>query len=178
MQNKFFLVAEGCCNHCGDIEIAKKMIRSAAVRGIHYLKWQKRTISSISDHIKNKPHPIPENSYGKTYEEHRQNLEFSIEQHRELKEYSEKHGIGYACSVWDIPSAKEIVGLDPDYIKIPSALNLNKELIFWLLKNYSKKIHLSLGMLSPPQKDFLLQEIFKYKDYIRVSLPPPPSLFK
>ena len=45
-----------------------------------------------------KPHPVPENSYGKTYGEHRDKLEFSIKQHLELKN-SVKNKIGYSTSV-------------------------------------------------------------------------------
>ena len=57
------------------------------------------------------------NSYGDTYGEHREFLEFSEIQHQELKEYSESIGIKYSTSVWDVASAKEISELNPELIK-------------------------------------------------------------
>ena len=48
-----------------------------------------------------KPHPVPENSYGKTYGEHREKLEFSITEHIKLSKICKKYGIKYAVSVWE-----------------------------------------------------------------------------
>jgi N-acetylneuraminate synthase len=56
----------------------------------------------------NAPHPNPYNSYGNTYGEHREFLEFTEEQHRQLFEACKDFGITYSTSVWDMTSAKEI----------------------------------------------------------------------
>ena len=40
---KPILIAEIGCNHMGDIEIAKKMIETAAESGADYVKFQKET---------------------------------------------------------------------------------------------------------------------------------------
>jgi len=50
------------------------------------------------------------------------------------------------CSVWDLTSAKEICSLFPKRNKIPSACNLNYELLDWIAQNFSGEIHISLGM--------------------------------
>jgi sialic acid synthase len=42
---------------------------------------------------------IPYNAYENTYGAHREFLEFTWEQHADLKEYAESIGIGYATSV-------------------------------------------------------------------------------
>ena len=52
----------------------------------------------------------------------REFLEFDVVQHKELKEYAESLGLIYSTSVWDTTSSKEIVSLDPVFIKVPSSL--------------------------------------------------------
>ena len=156
------IVAEACCNHLGDMNIAKEMIKAAATCGADYIKFQKRNCNkAVPKHIQDKPHPYPENSFGDTYLKHRQSLEFSIEQHKELIETCDKEGIRYACSVWDEDSAAEIISLKPDYIKIPSAMNGNIKLINIVLRDYNGKIHLSLGMMSRKEREKLLYQQLK-----------------
>ncbi len=110
------------------------------------LNFKKERIRELLGENYYKPHPNPENSYGKNYGEHRDALEFSISQHEELKNYCESFGKIYSSSVWDITSAKEIISLNPDLIKIPSAMNLNFPLIEYIINNYNGEIHVSLGM--------------------------------
>ena len=94
------------------------------------VKFQKRCNHELlTPEEYNAPHPHPENSYGKTYGEHRDFLEFTLEQHRQLQEWCNEFGIAYSTSVWDITSAKEICTLKPNLIKVPSACNLNKRLL-------------------------------------------------
>ena len=67
-------------------------------------------------------------------------LEFDIKQHLKLKKYCKKIGIGYSISVWDVISAKEVIDhLNLDYVKIPSACNLNYDIHQILAKNLKKK---------------------------------------
>ena len=142
------VVAEIGCNHKGEMEIAKEMIKIAKIFcKVDYVKFQKRNIRELlTEEEYNTPHPNPVNSYGDTYGAHREYLEFSIEQHRELKSYCEEIGIGYSSSVWDLTSAKEIASLNPRFIKIPSAMNTNYKMLEWLCENYQGKIQLSVGM--------------------------------
>ncbi len=141
------VIAEIGCNHMGNFEIAKELIRLAKECGADYAKFQKRNPKELlSDAQYNAPHPEPWQSYGNTYGQHREYLEFTVEQHAELKMYAESVGIGYSASVWDITSAKEIIGLQPDFIKIPSACNHNIQLLELLRDNYSGDVHISVGM--------------------------------
>lgn len=138
------LVAEIGCNHKGDFEIAKLMISVAATCGAHVAKFQKRSVKEIANfHL---PHPNPQCSYGATYGEHREKLEFSIEQHAELMNVCNNVGIQYSTSVWDLTSAKEVASLNPSYIKIPSACNNHTKMIRWLVENYHGDLHISIGM--------------------------------
>lgn len=141
------VIAEIGCNHMGDFEIAKELIALAKDCGADYAKFQKRNPKSLlSDTQFNAPHPEPWQSYGNTYGAHREYLEFTVEQHAELKKYAESIGIGYSTSVWDIPSGKAIIALNPDFIKVPSACNNNKALLTLLRDEYAGDIHISVGM--------------------------------
>ena len=142
------VIAEIGCNHKGDFEIAKEMIQRAKVYcNADIVKFQKRNnLELLGVEGYNAPHPNPVNSYGETYGKHRDFLEFTVEQHAELKKYCEEIGIVYSTSVWELTSAKEIAGLHPQLIKIPSACNNNFEMLGWLCDNYEGEIHLSVGM--------------------------------
>ena len=142
------VICEIGCNHMGSFELASQMIKVAAnFCDADIIKFQKRDNKLLlSEKEYNAPHPVQENSYGRTYGEHREFLEFSIEQHKELKNLCEKYGKIYSSSVWDLNSAYEIISLKPKLIKIPSALNLNFELLQHILENYDGEIHISTGM--------------------------------
>lgn len=152
------VIAEIGCNHKGDMEIAKKMIKTAAIYcEADAVKFQKRCNKELlTPEQYNAPHPNPANAYGRTYGEHREFLEFSIDQHRELKQYCEEMDIIYSTSVWDLTSAKEIAGLEPYFIKIPSACNNNYEMLEWLCANYGGEIHISIGMTTRKEEEKLL----------------------
>ena len=149
------IIAEIGCNHKGDINIAKEMIQTAALYcKADVVKFQKRCNRELlTPEEYNAPHPHPENSYGATYGEHREFLEFNLEQHRQLQAWCKEFGIEYSTSVWDLTSAKEIASLHPKLIKIPSACNLNKIMLGWLCDNYEGEIHLSFGMTTKAEEE-------------------------
>ena len=152
------IIAEIGCNHKGDINIAKEMIEIAATYcKVDIVKFQKRCNKELlTPEEYNAPHPNPDNSYGKTYGEHREFLEFNLEQHRQLKAWCEEYGIVYSTSVWDLTSAKEITSLNPQLIKIPSACNLNKPMLQYLCDNFPGEIHLSFGMTSKAEEESIV----------------------
>ncbi len=149
------IVAEIGCNHKGSMEIAKEMITNAALFcRADVVKFQKRnTRELLSAEEYNAPHPHPENAYGNTYGEHRDFLELNLEQHQQLKAWCDELNITYSTSVWDVTSAKEIVSLNPDFIKIPSACNLNKNLLEYLCSCYKGEVHLSFGMTTKEEEE-------------------------
>jgi len=147
-QQKPKIIAEIGCNHQGSIKIARKMIITAAnFCGVDIIKFQKRNPKELltAEEYK-RPHPVPENSFGETYGKHREFLEFSLEEHKQLKKWVEECGIDYSCSVWDMTSAKEIVSLNPKLIKVPSACSDYFEMLEYLCDNFEGEIHLSVGM--------------------------------
>ena len=165
------IIAEIGCNHKGDMDIAHKMIKLLGTfkllnenSYIDIVKFQKRTNKELlSEEEYNAPHPNPRNSYGATYGEHREYLEFDLEQNRQLKKWCEEEGLIYSTSTWDLTAAKEIVSLNPKLIKVPSASNLNFEMLEYLRDNYSGEVHLSFGMTNHAEEKKII-DFFKEKN--------------
>lgn len=148
------VVAEIGCNHKGDFEIAKELITLAKECKASYAKFQKRNPKELlTEEQYNRPHPNPMHSYGETYGEHREKLELTKDQHRELMQFCENTGIRYATSVWDVTSTKEIIGLNPAYIKVPSACNTNFQLMEELRDTYNGDVHISFGMTTHEEEE-------------------------
>jgi sialic acid synthase len=153
------LIAEIGCNHKGDLETAKEMIKMAAVYcKADAVKFQKRCNKELlAPEQYNMPHPNPINSYGKTYGQHREFLEFTADQHKELKALCESYDIAYSTSVWDMTSAKEMTALQPQWIKIPSACNNHYEMIGYLCDCFGGELHVSLGMTDYGEEEKLIR---------------------
>lgn len=156
---KPYFIAEAGCNHKGEMEIAKEMIKVAAIFcQADAIKFQKRCNKELlTPEQYNAPHPHPEYSYGDSYGAHREYLEFTVDQHAQLKEWCEEFGITYSTSVWDLTSAKEIAGLNPQFIKIPSACNNHFEMLQWLCDNYKGEIQISVGMTTHEEEEQIVQ---------------------
>lgn len=144
MKTKF--IFECGCNHQGNIKIAKQMIDEAVKLGAWAVKFQKRDIESmhkgLRDLLRN-----DKNSFGATYGEHREALEFSINQIKELQEYAKYKYINLGISIFDLVSFKQMVKLIPDFIKLPSQLYSNFEINNCIQNmNWDISIFVSTGM--------------------------------
>jgi len=152
------VVSEIGCNHKGDFNIAKELLKLSKDAGVYAAKFQKRHNKELlTPEQYNAPHPNPANSYGKTYGEHREFLEFNLDQHSELKKYSESIGLVYSTSVWDTTSAKEIVQLKPEFIKVPSACNTHMQMLGVLRDEYKGEVHISTGMTTVAEQEKFVQ---------------------
>jgi len=152
------VIAEIGCNHMGSMETAKELIDIAKRTGADYAKFQKRCPKELlTEEQYNAPHPVPANAYGPTYGAHREFLELSLE-HKELFEYCKEVGVGYATSVWDITSAKEIVQIPCDLIKVGSPSNQHWEMMKVLRDDYDGMLHVSTGMTTKDD----IEEIIKF----------------
>merc|ERR1711972_507518 len=141
------VIAEIGCNHKGEKETAKELLTLAKQSGATVGKFQKRTPKELLTPAQyDAPHPNPKNSFGATYGEHREFLELSIEDHRELQDHCKKIGLEYSASVWDVTAAKEIVSLNPVLIKVGSPSNQHWEMQRVLRDEYTEEVHISTGM--------------------------------
>jgi sialic acid synthase len=155
---KATIVAEIGCNHKGCYETAKEMITAAKIFcHVDVVKFQKRTPRELlTPEEYSAPHPEPYHSYGRTYGEHREFLEFNIDRHSELKQFCENLGVAYSSSVWDMTSARQIVSLRPVMIKVPSACNLRFDLLSYLADEFAGDIHVAVGMTSREEEEQLV----------------------
>lgn len=162
------VVSEIGCNHKGDMDIAIEMIKIAAqFCDVDVVKFQKRNNKELlSEKEYDAPHPNPINSYGKSYGEHREFLEFDLDQHRTLMAACEEWGVVYSTSIWDVTSAREIASLEPQFIKVPSAINTDLPVLECLFSEFSGEIHISLGMTSNAEKDRLI-ELARSRDRLK-----------
>jgi len=164
------VVAEIGCNHMGQFEIAKELIDLAKQSGAKYVKFQKRNNKELLTEAQyNTPHPVPENSFGSTYGSHREFLEFTAQQHKELKEYCDKIDMIYSTSVWDITSTKEIMNFDPYFLKVPSACNNNFNMLEILRDEYEGQVQLSVGMTTRDEIESIVR-FFEEKDQAKSRL--------
>ncbi|UQY80018.1 N-acetylneuraminate synthase [Candidatus Hepatincola sp. Av] len=155
---KPIVISEIGANHKGSMDIAKELILLSKQAGCNIAKFQKRTPKELLTKEQYKaPHPNPYHAYGATYGEHREFLEFTQEQHAELKKYAESINIEYSTSVWDVTSAKEMVALNPKFLKVPSACNNHYEMLKILRDDYKGDIHVSFGMTSKLESEDLVK---------------------
>ena len=147
------IIAEIGCNHKGDFETAKELLDLAKEAGADVAKFQKRNNKELlTTEQYNSPHPNPSNSYGDTYGLHREFLEFTVDQHRELKAYCDEISIEYSTSVWDVTSAKEMITFKPSLLKVPSACNNHFDMLKVLRDEFEGEVHLSFGMTTQEEE--------------------------
>merc|ERR1712151_873097 len=152
------VIAEIGCNHKGELEIAKELLTLAKESGATVGKFQKRTPKELlTPEQYNAPHPNPQNSYGATYGEHREFLELSLDDHRQLQDHCKSIGLEYSCSVWDTTAAKEIIQLNPVLIKVGSPSNQHWEMQEYLRDHYTGEVHISTGMTTKEEIEQIVQ---------------------
>lgn len=139
------IIAEIGCNHQGDFETAKEMIKAAYFCKVSAIKAQKRTVKEyLTPEQYERPYNNP-HSFGATYGQHREALEFSADQHKKLMRYAKHMAITYFVSVWDVTAAKEMNEIGIPIIKIPSACLTDDDLLEEV-KSFGKPIYMSTGM--------------------------------
>ena len=115
-----FVVAEIGGNHRGSVEDCKAIITAAAQAGCNAVKLQKRDNRTLyTPATYNAPYDS-ENSWGATYGEHREYLEFGAAEYADLKLHAESYGLGFIVTAFDLPSVAFLARLGVDAIKIAS----------------------------------------------------------
>ena len=117
----------------------------------------------MTDKDYNSPHPNPINSFGKTYGEHREKLEFDINTHKKIINHCKKIGLIYCTSVWDLTSAKQILKTNCKNIKVPSACNNNLKLLEYLFQKFKGNLHISMGMTNLKEENEIFKIAKKFK---------------
>jgi N-acetylneuraminate synthase/sialic acid synthase len=124
-----YVIAEIGHNHQGSVEQAKELFREAKAAGAHAVKTQKRHNRSLyTREFFDKPYEN-ENSFGPTYGEHREALEFDRDEYAELLAYANEVGITFFATAFDQPSADFLADLGMPAYKIASGDVTNTPLI-------------------------------------------------
>jgi N-acetylneuraminate synthase/sialic acid synthase len=115
-----YVIAEIGHNHQGSLETAKQMFLAARESGANAVKLQKRDNRELFTRAAyDKPYDNP-NSYGETYGEHREFLEFGWEEYRELLEYANEIGVTMLATAFDFSSADFLQRLGIPAFKVAS----------------------------------------------------------
>jgi len=158
-----FIIAEIGNNHNGSIELAKKMIKIAKEIGVDAVKFQMKDIeSAFPKELLNKPYEGP-NSFGKTYREHKQALEFSEVQMKELYDYSRELDILCFNTPFDIISLESLERLNNPFYKISSFHVTDLNLIEKICQT-NKPIIMSTGMSTIEEIDKAVELIRRYTE--------------
>ena len=145
-----FFVAEIGANHCGSVETGKKLIDMCKLAGVNAVKFQKRSNKNLfTKKIYNSIYDNP-NSYGRTYGIHREKLELSIKQFKQLKKYATRKGLLFMCTPFDLESVTELESINLEAYKIASADITNLPLIRKIAKT-RKPTFMSTGCATMPQ---------------------------
>jgi len=141
-----FVIAEAGVNHNGDMSIAKSLVDAAKDSGADCVKFQFFTAEKLATLSAQKaPYQINGECPEQNQHEMLKELELDFESHIELKTYSEKIGIEFCSSAFDVLGLEQLATLEPSFFKIPSGEITN---LPYLRKaaSYRKKIILSTGM--------------------------------
>lgn len=129
-----YVIAEIGNNHQGDLQKAKEMFKAAKECGVDAVKLQKRDNKSLLTRAAyDKPYDN-ENSFGATYGEHREALEFGRAEYVELQKYANELGLTFFSTAFDMKSADFLAELDMPLYKVASGDLKNTPLLQHIAK--------------------------------------------
>ena len=139
-----YVIAEIGHNHQGSVEKARELFREAKLAGAHAVKLQKRDNPGLYTRAAyNKPYDN-ENSFGPTYGEHREFLEFGLKEYQELQAYAKELEIEFFSTAFDLASADFLEALDVPAYKIASG-DLKSTPLLKHVASFGKPIIVSTG---------------------------------
>ena len=146
-----YLIGEAGINHNGDLGIAKKLIDATFATSWNCVKFQKRTPPvCVPEHQKNL---IMDTPWGKmTYLEYKYKIEFGREEYNYIDKYCREKPLVWTASVWDLDSLEFLELYELPFIKIPSAMLTNHELLIETAKT-GLPVLLSTGMSTLEEVD-------------------------
>lgn len=139
-----FVIAEIGHNHQGSLDQAKALFVAAKDAGADAVKLQKRYNKGLYTRALYEQPYDNENSYGATYGAHREALEFSKEQYRELQQLAKELDIVFFATPFDFESVDFLAELDMPAYKLASGDLLNTPLQRHVAK-LGKPVFLSTG---------------------------------
>lgn len=132
-ENKTYVIAEIGINHGGDIDIAKKLIDSAALAGVDAVKFQTYLTEKRA----------PEGN--KVIFDILKKCELPFEAFKELQSYTAQYNIDFFSTVFDEESLNYLESINCNLYKIPSFDVVNLKLLEKISRT-SKPVIMSCGM--------------------------------
>jgi N-acetylneuraminate synthase/sialic acid synthase len=139
-----YVIAEIGHNHQGSLDKARELFREARLAGAHAVKLQKRDNRRLYTRAAyNKPYDN-ENSFGATYGEHREFLEFGMGEYEALQAYAKELGLDFFSTAFDLASAEFLAALDVPAYKIASG-DLRSTPLLKQVASFGKPVIISTG---------------------------------
>jgi len=159
---KTYIIGEIGINHNGNLLNAKKLIDIAAAAGCDAVKFQKRNPDvCVPEDQKSKPRVWQGEEM--TYLEYKYKVEFGEEEYDEIDDYCAERGIDWSASPWDMDSLEFLNQYDIPFIKLPSAMLTNDELLEGCVKT-GKRVIFSTGMSTQEEIDHAVEVLRKAKE--------------
>lgn len=156
---KTLIIAEAGVNHNGDIDLAKKLVASAAAAGADLVKFQSFiTGKSISRTAPKAEYQKDTTDSGETQYEMVRKLELSRADHDVLIEECRRHGIGFFSTAFDTDSFDMLVEMGLKQVKIPSGELTNLPLLRYMTR-LGLPVILSTGMANLGEIEAALEVI-------------------
>lgn len=158
-QKRTFIIAEIGVNHNGDINLAKKMIKSASECGVDAVKFQTYVSEELVLKNAEKADYQKKNDSNESQFEMLKKLELSYDDFSQLKKYAQECGVLFLSSPFDRKSVDLLEKLEVSAYKLGSGELNNLELIEYV-QSKNKPIILSTGLAT-------LKEIKETYDFIK-----------
>ena len=155
--NKTIIIAEGCDNHFGSLDNAKKMVLQAKLAGADVIKFQHHIPDAemLPKVPKSKNFKISLYKFLKKYS-------LKLKDHEEILKFCIKKKIKYLCTPFSLRAAHELNELGVDWYKIGSGEFTDLPFIKKVI-GFGKPVILSTGMSSQKEIFEVYKFILKYK---------------
>jgi N-acetylneuraminate synthase len=162
--DEIYLIGEIGINHNGDMPVAKKLIDAVNSCNWDCAKFQKRNPDvCVPEHQKNILRQTP---WGElTYIDYKHKIEFEKNEYDYIDEYCQQKPIDWSASVWDMDSLEFLMQYDLPFIKIPSAMMTNTELVAETAKS-GRPVIMSTGMSTLEEVDNAYNNLLNHTDDI------------
>lgn len=172
-------IAELGHNHGGSLETARAMIRAAAAAGADAVKLQKRDNRSLyTQAYYDRPY-TSEHSFGATYGEHREALEFGCNEYDHVAASVTGKGLAFMATAFDRHSVNFLVTHGVKAFKIASADLVNTPLLRHVA-HCGKPVIVSTGAASQQDVDRAINTIWPINQQVALlqctaMYPAPPD---
>lgn len=120
-------VAEFTTNHMGNLNVLLRMVERAAAAGCSLIKMQKKDVETF--YSREKLESAYVSPYGKTYGDYRRIFEFGEEDFQRFDAHCRAHGVGWFCTVQDVPSLHFMLRFGLSHFKVASSNARNRALL-------------------------------------------------